>query len=286
MQNIKNKLAVLGSLVAAGALALALVGCGGAKEGAAPVDKKDADGKVILTVGASPSPHGDILKVVQPILAKEGIDLKIKEFTDYVLPNKALADGELDANYFQHVPYLEDYNKKNGTHLVPIAKVHFESMAIYPGKSKDLKNCPEGATIAVPNDTTNEARALLLVQAQGLIKLKEGAGLDATPKDIVENPKNIKFVEVEAAVVPSALKDADFGVVNGNYALSAHLDPKTALAVEGKDSLAAKEYANVLVVDEKRKDDPNLQKLAKALTSPEVKEYIEKTYAGTVIPVF
>lgn len=276
---------VLGAVSFASALLLCftLVGCGGDKGAATTTNQ---GGKKVLTIGASPSPHGDILKVVQKKLEGSDVEIKIQEYTDYVTPNKALADGSIDANFFQHKPYLDDYNAKNGTKLVPVANVHFEALSIYPGKSKDLNAIKDGAKFAIPNDTTNEARALQLLQAQGLIKLKEGVGLEATPKDIVENPHNLQFLEVEAAIVPTTLKDADFGVVNGNFALSSGMDTSQVLAHESKDSEAAQKYANILVVREDQKDDPAIQEVVKAITSQEVKDYINATYSGAVIPVF
>ena len=208
----------------------------------------------------------------------------VKEFDDYVIPNTALEAGELDANYFQHVPYLNDFNEKNGTHIVVGTKVHFETMAIYPGKTATLEGLADGATFAIPNDTTNEARALQLLAAQGLITLKDGVGLEATPNDIVENPKNLQFEEIEAAQVPNVLADVDFGIANGNYALSAGI-ADTALVKESAESEAATTYANVLAIRE-GDDRPELKALEEALNSQEVKDYINETYHGTVIAVF
>ena len=231
-------------------------------------------------------PHArrNLNNAVQPLLAKQGIDLVVKEFDDYVIPNTALEAGELDANYFQHVPYLNDFNEKNGTHIAVGTKVHFETMAIYPGKTATLENLADGATFAIPNDTTNEARALQLLAAQGLITLKDGVGLEATPNDIVENPKNLKFEEIEAAQVPNVLADVDFGIANGNYALSAGI-ADTALVKESAESEAATTYANVLAIRE-GDDRPELKALEEALNSQEVKDYINETYHGTVIAVF
>lgn len=257
------------------ALALA-VALGGAQ--AAPV---------VIKVGASPVPHAAILKAVVPLLAAQGIDLKIVEFTDYVQPNLALENKELDANYFQHVPYLDDFNAQHGTHIVPAAKVHFEPLGLYPGKTKSLAALKKGATIAVPNDTTNEARALLLLESAGIVKVNHAAGLKATVKDITDNPRSIKVKELEAAQVARALPDVDLAVINGNYAIDAGLSAaKDALKAEDKDSLAAKTYANILAIragDEKR---PELVALAKALNSPEVKKFILDTYKGAVQPAF
>ena len=263
----------LSAVAAVLALTLALSGCGTG-------DKKT------LTVGASPTPHAEILNnVVKPLLAKQGIELVVKEFDDYVIPNTALEDKELDANYFQHAPYLKDFNAKNNTHLISAVAVHFETMAIYPGKTATLDALADGADIAIPNDATNEARALQLLAAQGLITLKDGVGLEATPKDISANPKNLKFTEIEAAQIPNVLADVDFGVINGNYALSAGIADK-ALAKETADSEAAQTYANILAVRDGDESRPEIQALVKAMTSQEVKDYISKTYKGTVIAVF
>lgn len=240
-----------------------------------------------LKVAASPTPHAEILNVAKEVLAEQGIDLEVVEFSDYVQPNLVTENGEVDANYFQHTPYLDSFNEENGTHLVSVGAVHYEPFGIYPGKSDDLANIADGATIAVPNDTTNEARALLLLQQEGLIKLADGAGITATAKDIVENPKNLQIKELEAANIPNALKDVDIACINGNYAQAAGLSvEKDALAVEATDSLAAETYANVLVVKDGNQDSEKIQALAKALKSDAVRDYINKTYEGAVVPVF
>ncbi|SMC64618.1 MetQ/NlpA family ABC transporter substrate-binding protein [Papillibacter cinnamivorans] len=240
-----------------------------------------------IVVGASPTPHAEILAVAKEVLAKEGYDLEIVEFTDYVQPNLALASGDLDANYFQHQPYLDDFNAENKTDLVSIGAIHYEPLGIYPGKTTSLDALKDGAKVAVPNDTTNEARALLLLEAQGLIKLKADAGLKATKNDIAENPKNLDIIEIEAAQLARSLPDVDIAVINGNYAIQAGLNAATdALAKEEKDSLAATTFANIIAVragDENRED---LQALVKALQSDEVRQYIEDTYQGAVVPTF
>lgn len=242
---------------------------------------------VKITVGASPTPHAEILAVVKELLVAQGYDLEIVEFTDYVQPNVALADGSLDANYFQHQPYLDQYNAENGTNLVSLIAVHFEPLGIYPGKTASLDALQDGAQIAVPNDATNEARALLLLEAQGLIKLKEGIGVNATVNDIAENPKNLDIIEIEAAQLARSLQDVDIAVINGNYAIEAGLNAATdALASEAADSLAATTYANTLVVRSGDENRPELQALAAALTSDEVRTFIEETYGGAVVPVF
>jgi len=241
--------------------------------------------KVTLIVGASPVPHAEILQQVKPLLEKEGITLDIKEFTDYTLPNQALNDGQLDANFFQHLPYLESFNKEHGTKVVPTVAVHFEPIGIYAGKLKSFNDVKEGSTFAVPNDPTNEARARQLLQAQGLIKLPEGAGLDVTAKDIQDNPKKIVIKEFDAAMIPRMLGEVDFAVINGNYAIDAGLKVKDALAAEDVNSLAAKTYANILAVREGENREA-VKKLETALQSPEVKKFIEEKYEGSVVPMF
>lgn len=276
--------AVLGSF--------ALTACGGnsatsssaATSGAAT--SSSASNGTVITVGASPSPHAEILKAVEDEIKTAGYELKVVEYNDYVQPNVALSEGDLDANYFQHKPYLDNYNQENGTDLVSAAAIHFEPMGIYTGKSSDIKNVPDGAKIAVPSDATNEARALLLLQDQGVLKLKDGVGLEATKNDIAENPHNVEFVEVEAASVPRTLQDADFGVINGNYALSAGLDTTATLASEGAGSEAAKTYANIVAVRKGEDQTDKTKALVKALTSDTAKKFIENQYKGSVIPVF
>ena len=239
-----------------------------------------------IRVGASITPHAEILNVVKPILAEQGYDLEVVEYTDYVLPNTATESGELDANYFQHQPYLDDFNAQNGTHLVSVAAIHYEPFAIYAGKSDSLENIADGATIAVPNDGTNEARALLLLEAQGLIKLREDAGFTATKLDIEENPKNLDIVEMEAAQLPRVLPDVDFAVINGNYAIQGGLKVADALASESVESESAQTYANVLVVKEGNENNPAILALVDALKTEEVRKFIEDTYEGAVVTMF
>ena len=239
-----------------------------------------------IRVGASITPHAEILNVVKPILAEQGYDLEVVEYTDYVLPNTDTESGELDANYFQHQPYLDDFNAQNGTHLVSVAAIHYEPFAIYAGKSDSLENVADGATIAVPNDGTNEARALLLLEAQGLIKLREDAGFTATKLDIEENPKNLDIVEMEAAQLPRVLPDVDFAVINGNYAIQGGLKVADALASESVESESAQTYANVLVVKEGNENNPAILALVDALKTEEVRKFIEDTYEGAVVPMF
>ncbi len=239
-----------------------------------------------IIVGASPAPHAEILKAAKEVLAQKGYELEILEYMDYIQPNLALESSDLDANYFQHLPYLESFNAENGTKLVSAAAIHYEPFGIYAGKTTSLEELADGATVAVPNDTSNEARALLLLEAQGLIKLKEGADLTVTKNDIVENPKNLNHYEVEAAQIPRVVEDVDIAVINGNYAIEAGFKVSEALAVEDSESIAATTYGNVVAVREGHEKDENIVALVEALTSDEVKAYIEETYEGAVVPLF
>lgn len=274
-------------------LCLGLAACGGGTStdtdtNADTSSDADTNGETItLTVGATPNPHAEILAQVKDDLAAEGIDLVVKEYSDYVVPNTAVEEGDLDANYFQHTPYMEKFNEENGTHLVSVGKIHYEPMGIYPGLTKALEELPDGATIAVPNDATNEARALQLLAAQGLIELKEDAGLNATPNDITSNPKNLQFKELEAAMLPQTASEVDLSVINSNFAMEGGMNPATdSLASEDADSEAAQTFANIIAVKEGHENDPAIQALVKALQSDKVKEYIEKTYSGAVVAVF
>ncbi len=236
-----------------------------------------------ISVAATAVPHAEILEFVKPALAKQGVELKIKVFTDYVQPNVQVAEGRLDANFFQHQPYLNEFNSSRGTDLVSIAGVHVEPFGAYSSKIKSLADLPQGANVVIPNDATNGGRALLLLQKAGVITLKDDAGITATVKDIVNNPKAIKVRELEAATLPRVLAQVDLALINTNYALEAGLNPnKDALVIEGSDS----PYVNILVVDSKNKDAADLQKLAKALNSAEVKAFINDKYKGAVVPAF
>ena len=266
-------------------LALSFAACTPAAEAPAPEETPAAEA-VTIKVGATPTPHAEILTQVKEQLAAEGVNLEIVEYTDYVQPNLAVESGELDANYFQHQPYLDDFNAENDTHIVTVAAIHYEPLGIYPGKTATLDALADGAQIAVPNDTTNEARALLLLEANGIITLKEGVGMSATKIDIVENPKNVEIIEIEAAQVPRSLADVDLGVINGNYALEAGLKGSDALATEDKDSIAADTYANVVCVKEGNEQNEAIQKLVAAMQSETVKSYIDSTYEGVVVPKF
>ncbi|MFJ2537105.1 MetQ/NlpA family ABC transporter substrate-binding protein [Pseudomonas sp. NPDC087614] len=242
-----------------------------------------AQAEETLTVAATPVPHAEILEFVKSALAKEGVDLKVKVFTDYVQPNVQVAEKRLDANFFQHQPYLDEFNKAKGTHLVAVTGVHLEPLGAYSSKIKDLKDLPSGANVVIPNDATNGGRALLLLAKAGVIKLKDSNNILSTVKDIVENPKDLKIRELEAATIPRVLTQVDLALINTNYALEAKLDPsKDALVIEGNDS----PYVNILVSREDNKDSDAMKKLAAALHSPEVKQFITEKYKGAVLPAF
>lgn len=255
-------------------------------QAASEAESKAAGELTKIVVGASPAPHSEILSAAKEVLASKGYELEIVEYTDYVQPNNALDSGDLDANYFQHKPYLDSFNDQNGTKLVSAGAIHYEPFGIYAGKSASLEEVPDKGTVLVPNDVSNEARALLLLDAQGLIKLKEDAGLEATKNDIVENPKNLDIVELEAAQLPRSLSDGDIAVINGNYAIEAGLKVSDALAVEDSQSLAASTYGNIVAVKEGQEESESTKALIEALTSPEVKAFMEETYEGAVVPLF
>lgn len=251
----------------------------------APAGIAGAEEDKTITVAASPTPHAEILEKAAEVLAEEGWTLEITEFDDYVQPNLAVEDGEYDANYFQHVPYLDSFNEEKGTHLVSVGGIHYEPFGIYPGTKSSLDELEEGDVIAIPNDTTNEARALLLLQDNGIITLKEGAGLTATILDIEENPLNIKFEELEAAQVARVVGEDAFVVLNGNYALEAGFSvAQDSIAYESSDSEAAKTYVNVVVVKEGNEENEGVKALVDVLKSDEIKNYINETYDGAVIP--
>lgn len=273
---------ILSAVLAVSLLATLFTGCGAKGKDSAKSDKSSDD--TTIKVGACVTPHAEILEAIKDDLKEQGYDLEVVTYNDYVLPNTALESGELDANYFQHKPYLEDFNKENGTHIVGVAAVHFEPMAIYAGKTASLDEVKDGAIVAIPNDTTNEARALLLLEAQGLIKLKEGAGIQVTVADIEENPHNLTIQELEAAQVAKSIQDVDFAVINGNYALGAGLTE--SIAVEASDSLAAETYANYVCVREGEEKSPKTEALVKAILSDKVRDYINDNYKGAVVPVF
>ena len=262
-----------------------LAACGNNSSSDAASD--DAASSSVLTVAATPEPHAKILnEFAAPILAEQGIELQVTEFTDYVQPNEVVWNNEIDANYFQHINYLRDYNEQNNEELVAVAKVHYEPFGIYAGKSSDLSNIPDGAEIAVPNDTTNEARALLLLQANGIITLSDPENLAATPNDIIENPHNVTIREIEAAATPRALEDVDFAAINGNYAIEAGLTSADALVLEAAEGIAFEEYANVIVTRPELKDDTRVLALVEALSTEEFKTYLEENYGEDVQAAF
>ena len=265
--------------VAAG-FALTLAGCGEKAPAEAP---KAADGAATLSIGVSPVPHADIIRFVEPALKAQGVNLKIVEFSDYVQPNLSLNDKELDANFFQHKPYLDDFSAQRGLKLASLVAVHIEPMGVYSKNVKAVAETPEGAKVAIPNDPTNGGRALKVLETAGLIKLKDGVGVLATVADVAENPKNLKFVEIEAAQLPRSLDDVALAVINSNFALGANLNPvKDAIAIEAKDS----PYANIVAVRAGDESRPEIQKLKAALTTPDVKKFLEEKYQGAVVPAF
>ncbi len=261
-----------------------LTACGGND---APAVGSDAAEKTTLTVAASPAPHAEILnEFAAPLLAEQGIELKVKEYTDYIQPNKDTTSGAVDANYFQHINYLNNYNAENGTDLVSAGAIHYEPFAVYAGKSSDFENIADGATIAIPNDPTNEGRALLLLQDQGLITLTDPENLEATPKDIAENPHNLNFQELEAAALPRALDSVDFAVINGNYAIEAGYHVADAVAHEQAGTTAVEQYANVICTTPDNLESEGVKALVDVLTSSDFVKYLEETYGEDVLPAF
>lgn len=239
-----------------------------------------------LTVAASPTPHAKILsEFAAPKLKDQGIELTVKEYTDYIIPNQVTSSGEVDANYFQHINYLDNYNEKNGTDLVGVAAIHYEPFGIYAGTSSDLLSIADGAQIAVPNDPTNEGRALLLLQQEKIIRLSNPNDLEATATSVADNPHNVRLVEVEAAAVPRQLQDVNFAVINGNYAIEAGMHASDALAVESAQGVAVQQYANYIVTTPDKKDDERIAALVKVLTSDDFKKYLSDTYGKDVLPV-
>lgn len=262
---------------AAAVLAVGLTACGG--------KENKADDKTI-TVAASPTPHAEILEAAKDLLKEKGYTLEIKEFDDYPQQNVVVDEGEFDANYFQHQPYLDNFNEEKGSDLVSAAKIHYEPLGIYPGASEDLENIKDGAKIAVPNDATNEARALLLLEENGIITLKADVGLNATKKDVEENPHNIEIVELDAAQIARVVEELDFVVLNGNYALDAGFNVQTdAIAKEEADSEAAQTYANIIAVKKENKDSEKIKALVEVLQSEEIGKFITDTYEGAVVPM-
>ena len=281
MNNTKKIIA----LAAAAALTLSLAACSGNNSSSTADNSSSDASSTVIRVGASPSPHAEILEFAKDQLAAKGYELEIVEFTDYVMPNVALYEGDLDANFFQHTPYLDNYNEQNGTDLVSACKVHFEPMGLYSETLTSVSDVAEGSKVGVPNDPTNEARALNLLEAQGLIKLREGAGLNATPLDIEENPLNLEFVELEAAQLPRNLSEFAIAAINGNYAIEAGILDKV-IVNEAADSESAQEYANILAVQSGELETDKTNALVEALTSDETHEFINTQYEDQFIPVF
>ncbi len=281
MNNTKKIIA----LAAAAALTLSLAACSGNNSSSTADNSSSDASSTVIRVGASPSPHAEILEFAKDQLAAKGYELEIVEFTDYVMPNVALYEGDLDANFFQHTPYLDNYNEQNGTDLVSACKVHFEPMGLYSETLTSVSDVAEGSKVGVPNDPTNEARALNLLEAQGLIKLREGAGLNATPLDIEENPLNLEFVELEAAQLPRNLGEFAIAAINGNYAIEAGILDKV-IVNEAADSESAQEYANILAVQSGELETDKTKALVEALTSDETREFINTQYEDQFIPVF
>ena len=246
----------------------------------------NADSSTIIKVGANITPHSEILEQAQPLLAAKGITLEIVKLEDSITPNTGVIEGSLDANYFQHVPYLEQFNLENGSDLVSIGAVHYEPFGIYAGRVSDLADLPDGAVVAVPNNVTNEARALLLLAQEGLLTLSDDAGINATPEDIIDNPKNIEFRELAPEQLVAALPDVDVAVINGNYAIEGGLHVSQALAVEANDGLAAQTYGNIIATSADKANDAALKTLVEVLQGPEIAEFIENTYDGAVVPLY
>lgn len=272
--------------ILAGVLSISVfAGCGAKQDNENGADNASKQEKGTITVAASATPHAEILEQAKSILAEQGWELEVTIFDDYVLPNEVVESGEFDANYFQHIPYLDSFNLEKGTHLVNAGGIHYEPFGIYPGTKSDLSEIAEGDVIAVPNDTTNEARALLLLQDNGIITLKDGVGLEATVNDIEENPYNVKIQELEAAQIARVAPEVAFVVLNGNYALEAGFSvANDAIAYEKSDSEAAKTYVNVIAVKEGNEDNEGIVALVEVLKSDAIKQYINDTYDGAVIP--
>ena len=291
---MKNNLRKIITAVLALTLTFSLTACGGAAKkeiktdaatqtSEAPAEAPAAN--TVIKVGANITPHSEILEQAKPILEQKGITLEIVKLEDSITPNTGVIEGSLDANYFQHVPYLEQFNKENGSDLVSIGAIHYEPFGVYAGKTTDLSALPDGALIAVPNNVTNEARALLLLAQEGIIKLKDDAGINATVEDIVENPKNVEFKELAPEQLVAALPDVDVAVINGNYAIEGGLHVSQALAVEANDGLAAITYGNIIATSKDKENDEALKVLVEVLQSADISKYINDTYDGAVVPL-
>ncbi len=274
-------------------LTFSLTACGGAakkeiKTDAVTTDQTKTEApaqNTVIKVGANITPHSEILEQAKPLLEAKGITLEIVKLEDSITPNTGVIEGSLDANYFQHVPYLEQFNKENGSDLVSIGAIHYEPFGVYAGKTTDLSALPDKALVAVPNNVTNEARALLLLAQEGIIKLKDDAGINATVEDIVENPKNIEFKELAPEQLVAALPDVDVAVINGNYAIEGGLHVSQALAVEANDGLAAQTYGNIIATSKDKENDEALKVLVEVLQSEDISKYINDTYDGAVVPL-
>ena len=291
---MKNNIRKIITAVLALTLTFSLTACGGAAKkeiktdaatqtSEAPAENPAAN--TVIKVGANITPHSEILEQAKPILEQKGITLEIVKLEDSITPNTGVIEGSLDANYFQHVPYLEQFNKENGSDLVSIGAIHYEPFGVYAGKTTDLSALPDGALIAVPNNVTNEARALLLLAQEGIIKLKDDAGINATVEDIVENPKNVEFKELAPEQLVAALPDVDVAVINGNYAIEGGLHVSQALAVEANDGLAAITYGNIIATSKDKENDEALKVLVEVLQSADISKYINDTYYGEVVPL-
>ena len=280
-KNVLNKIVAAAATLA---LAFSLAGCGSSSQ-ATGGSIVSAAGNTVIKVGANITPHSEILEQAKPLLEAKGITLEIVKIEDSVTPNTGVIEGSLDANYFQHVPYLDQFNAENGSDLVSIGAIHYEPFGIYAGKTTDLSQLPDGAVVAVPNNVTNEARALLLLAQEGLLTLKDDAGITATVEDIVENPKNIQFKELAPEQLVAALPDVDVAVINGNYAIEGGLHVSQALAVEANDGLAAVTYGNIIAAAPANADNAALLALVEVLQGEEIKKFINDTYDGAVVPL-
>ncbi len=276
---MKNQIKKIVTVALTATLAFSLVACGKAQAAAPATDT------TVIKVGANITPHSEILEQAKPLLAEKGITLEIVQLEDSITPNTGVIEGSLDANYFQHVPYLEQFNAENGSDLVSIGAIHYEPFGIYAGKTTDLADLPDGALVAVPNNVTNEARALLLLAQEGFISLNENAGINATVEDITENPKNIQFKELAPEQLVAALPDVDVAVINGNYAIEGGLHVSQALAVEANDGLAAVTYGNIIATSPAKENDAALKTLVEVLQSEAISKYITDTYDGVVVPL-
>ena len=281
-KNIINKIVTVAATLT---LTLSFAACGKADAPVIEGGQVQAAESKTIKVGANITPHSEILNEAKPLLAAKGINLEVVQLEDSITPNTGVIEGSLDANYFQHVPYLEQFNAENGSDLVSIGAIHYEPFGVYAGRVNDLNALPDGALVAVPNNVTNEARALLLLAQEGLLKLKDDAGINATVEDIVENPKNIQFKELAPEQLVAALPDVDVAVINGNYAIEGGLHVKDALAVEANDGLAAITYGNIIATSSANADDEALKILVEVLQGPEIKAFIENTYNGAVVPL-